>query len=234
MINVARKSISEYISFLKRGVAFSLTRYWDGEMHAIVGRTGKNVDSCEYTSELGDALRKTITNNKDYYHCLYYPMDHRCTRMLRRSFLEYLIEAHSKVLWYDAMVFQNSFTQGNFYLMVQALKDRNTIMVGGEHLRPLVDKFNVMKYFIDIPARNAFEQRNGIEERVKTIAGQYHDPVFVFCAGMASNVFIDDLFGIEATMIDMGSVWDACLQLSTRQWMRKVPEHVVRRNLYGK
>jgi hypothetical protein len=234
VINIIRKGLSEYLAYIQQGVRFSLTRYWDGEMHAIVGRGGKNVDSCAYSPELGEALRQTLQKPKDYYHCLYYPMDHRSTKDLRRQFLEYLIGINSRVPWYDAMVFQSSFCQGSFYPVVQALKNRSSVLVAGEHLRPLADKYKIFTRFIEAPRVDAFAKREEVKAAVRSAVADIKDPVVVFCLGMASNVIIDDLHGeVEATIIDMGSVLDALLKLSTRQWMRSLPDIIVRRNLYG-
>ncbi|MDD5348242.1 MAG: hypothetical protein PHT59_06495 [Candidatus Omnitrophica bacterium] len=233
MINIHKKSLYFWTDMLVKKTRFSLSRYWDGELAAIIGRAGKNCDSCTYFPELGEALRKTIEQPKPYFHCLYFPLNHEGTRNLRRQFIDYLFKIKSQVDWYDAMVFQEAFEHGQFHEMIAALDTRNVIFVGGPHLRP-VEKLLKVQKFIEMPARDAFLERTRIFLDIAMAVEEFDDPVVVFCAGMASNVLIDELHGIAATMIDMGSVWDACLGLNTRIWMRKVSEQIAKRNIYGR
>jgi hypothetical protein len=230
MIDIVFKNLSDYLVMLQKHENFSLSRYWDGELASIMGREGKNCDSCAYTPELKAALRETLITNKPYYHCLYFPEWKGGTKNLQRSFAEYLHEIHCKVVWYDAMVFQAAFCQGSFFDVIKTLSKRNIIFVGGEHLLRVSELMRI-KSFLPIPRQNAFEQIDDICEKIADHVKLIEKPVVVLCAGMASNCIIDRLYGIDATMIDMGSVWDACLKLNSRIWMRKIPEQVIRRNL---
>lgn len=233
MIRIQPTQLSELLQKLDRGESFSFSRYWDGEMACIVGRTGKNVDSCDYTPELRTALISTLVNNKPYYHAIFFPTWHRGTVHLRRQFEEGLLVSKCKVIWHDATMFQKAFELGSFYPVIKSLKKRNCVLIGGEHLRPVTDLLG-LKAFVETPRKNAYEKHVEIEQRICELATGLEQPVFIFCTGMASNCMIDDLYGtIDATMIDMGSVWDAALKLRTRIWMRSIPDNVVRRNLYG-
>lgn len=236
MIRVLSTQLSEYLGKLDREEPFSFTRYWDGEMACMVGRTGRNVDSCDYTDALRLALIATIVNNKPYYHAVYFPMWHRGTVNLRRCFAELLIKLGSRVEWHDAMVFQRAFELGAFYAVIKALRKRNCVLVGGSHLRPVTDLLG-LKGFIEAPRQNAFEQAGRIKDEIRDAALNVKNPVFLFSAGMATNCVVDDLYGeagmAKATMVDMGSVWDATLSLRTRIWMRSIPAPTVRRNIYG-
>jgi hypothetical protein len=233
MIDIVPKPLSDYLKMLSTGQHFSFTRYWDGEMASIVGRTGKNIDSCDYSRELCVALRATIALNKKYYHGLFNPSWSNNTKNLRRQFEEYLLAVNSRVMWYDAMVFQRAFERGGFFPVIKALRARECVLVGGVHLRPVIDILN-LKLFIEAPKTDAFIEIKRIEDDVRDAALNITHPVVIFSAGMASNCIIDDLHGeINATMVDMGSVWDATLSLRTRKWMRSIPEEVVRRNVYG-
>jgi hypothetical protein len=130
------------------------------------------------------------------------------------------------------MIFQRAFESGCFYSIIRALKARHVVFVGGARLHPVENLLSDLT-FIEIPEVNAFNIIDNIKGQIEVAVEEHPDCVVVFCAGMASNVMIDDLYGIPATMLDMGSVWDACLNLNTRQWMKKIPDHIVRRNVYG-
>jgi len=233
MIHIHPLQLNEIVKKLEVKEAFSFTRYWDGEMACIVGRSGKNVDSCDYTDALREALRKTLKEVKPYYHAVFFPTWHRCTTNLRRQFEEYLAGINSPVKWFDAMVFQRAFESGSFSPIMKALKQRNCVFVGGKHLLLLKNLISI-KEFIEIPQKNAFEDSARIKAVIRSICPGLDSPVVIFSAGMASNCVVDDLYGeVSATMIDMGSVWDAVLRLNTRIWMRKIQEHIIRRNIYG-
>jgi hypothetical protein len=227
---IKQKTLSEYLLDIEQKKHFSFTRYWDGEMACMVGREGMNCDSAPYSSALREHLKKTISNNYSYYHSIYWPYNHEGTKNLQVTFDNYL-QAESKIEWFDAMIWQRCFEAGNFHqYVVNALQDKNILFVAGEHIKPIQQKIKV-RDFIPVHDRLAFDNLESTEDE---IVGKYENgDVIIFCAGMASNCMIDDLFpiiGQRVTMLDMGSVWDAYLGYQKRQWIRRVPISLQRKS----
>jgi len=225
-IDIIFKPIEDYVEMINQKKHFSFSRYWDGEIAAILGRSGTNCDGCRYTAELSDELKKTIGNNHEYYHALNFPSDHTGTVNLRNGFVKYLKDTRSGVKWYDAQVWQRSFERGAFAdQVVKPLLTKEIIFIGGEHLESIID-FLPLKKYITISRTDAFSERKDIVKCILSEVEFNKNLIVIFCAGMTSNCVIDEVYpvvGAHVTMLDMGSVWDAYLGLETRQWIRRVP-----------
>ena len=235
MIAIEYKPLSDYVDMLNNGTPFSFSRYWDGEIECMVGRKGLgyNCDKCHYTDALQAALLKTIENNYDYYHAINQPKSNENTKGLQAQFEHLLETMNSKIKWYDFMVFQYAVETGKFYPMLEALRKKPVLFLGGGHLAK-VRELLPRAEFIETPATDAFEKLDEIKAQVKIRVDS--QPVVILCLGMASNVFIDEMFPVYGrliTMIDMGSAWDALLGLKTRRWIRKIDPQIMRKN-YGK
>ena len=232
MIAIDYKPLCDYVDMLNKGISFSFSRYWDGEIECMVGRNGLgyNCDKCHYTDALQKALLKTIENNYDYYHAVNQPKNNENTKGLQAQFERLLESLNSKVKWYDFMVFQYAVETGKFYPMLEALKNKMVLFLGGGHLAKIRELLPNVE-FLETPATDAFDRLDEIESQVKKRI--VNGLVVILCLGMASNVFIDDMFpayGKLITMIDMGSAWDALLGLKTRRWIRKIEPQIMRKN----
>jgi hypothetical protein len=224
-INITFKPIEDYTQMIADKISFSFTRYWDGEIAAILGRSGMNCDGCHYTPGLSEALRKTIENNRGYYHALYFPNDHTGTVNLRNGFIKYLRDVKSNVPWFDAQIWQRSFELGGFtQQVIKALTGKTIMFVGGDHLKSITDRISI-KEFYEIPKIDAFNSIGFIKTDIQMFAEKYPRSIIILCAGMTSNCIIDDLFpviGDRVTILDMGSVWDAYIGVESRRWIRRV------------
>ena len=239
-MNIINKPAGDYLRMLKDKESFSFSRYWDGEISAIVrqmtfdGKIGINCDGCKYLPELRDGLVKSILNNKPYFHAICWPEYHIGTINLRKQFEEWLNAMDSKVEWYDFLVWQRMVEAGNFRVVTRILDERECFFIAGNHLLPSVRLIHNSKFY-EIPKVDAITSRVDIENFIIQTCKSVDKPVFILCAGMASNVIIDELYDVipNATMIDMGSVWDALCGLKTRKWIRMIPEDVLKRNING-
>jgi hypothetical protein len=234
MITIDYKPLFDYVDLLNNGTPFSFSRYWDGEIECMVGRMGLgyNCDKCHYTEGLKKALLKTIENNYDYFHAVNQPKNNQNTKGLQAQFEQLLLSMESKIKWYDFMVFQYAVETGNFFPMIDALRKKKVLFLGGGHLAKIRELLPDAE-FIETPSTDAFDKLSEIESQVKK--RMVNDLVVILCLGMASNVFIDDMFpayGKIITMIDMGSAWDALLGLKSRRWIRKIEPQIMRKN-YG-
>jgi hypothetical protein len=234
MIPIDFKPLSEYVTMLNNGTPFSFGRYWDGEIECMINKKGLgyNCDGCHYTDELREALLKTIKNNYEYYHALNQPKNNIWTKNMQEDFENLLLSMGSKVKWYDFMVFQRAIETGTFLPVVRALKNRNVIFLGGKHFYNIKTILPNVKH-IETPPIDAFVELDNIEKACKFSIDNEKKEVIILCLGMAANVFIDDMFpqyGKKITMLDMGSVWDAMLGHTNRQWIRNINQNVMRRN----
>jgi hypothetical protein len=236
-VNIINKPAGDYLRMLKDQVPFSFSRYWDGEIHCIIrqklpdGKLGKNCDDCLYTDDLRDGLVKSITNAKPYYHAIHWPTEHMGTVNLRAQFEQWLSDIGSKIEWYDFLVWQRMIENGTFRVVTKILDERKCFFIAGEHLLQSV-RLITDSMFYAIPKTDAIERKEDIKKFIHGTCDLIEKPVFLFAAGMASNVIIDELYDVcpTATMIDMGTVWDALCGLKTRKWIRMIPEDVLRRN----
>jgi hypothetical protein len=234
-LNIIYKTLEEYIVLIDAGTPFSFSRYWDGEISCILGRQNINCDGCKYLPELREGLIKSITNQRDYFHAVNWPTHNKNTRTMQTQFYTFLQALAPTMPIYDFMVFQFALEQGRLAPLIHALRKRNTVLVSGFHLAP-IDHYIPYKKFIEIYRVDAIKQKEKIKEDIRQANACIQNPFFIVCAGMASNVIIDELFpeiGKQCSMVDMGSVWDIFVGIKSRIWLRKISDETMRKNRGG-
>lgn len=188
---------------------FAFSRWGDGEWSAVAGKQGKNCDGHKYFADMGKVLRQIVSIKQPYCMGLQ-PIKHKL----------FSLGAKYEQDWIDADILHNASIDGILTDLYDALKDRNVVLIGNERHRNLP----FINTFIEVPKVNAWQQSGNVWASCKTEMTKGKELVFIFCAGMMSNVLIDSLYKSynNATYIDTGSVFDPYLGFNTRSYHKKL------------
>jgi hypothetical protein len=190
---------------IKNNISFAFSRWGDGEWLNVNKFNGKNCDGNIYYSDLGDELKK-IVSVKQYYH------------MGVQTYIQYSVNESMKYTqdWTDADVLHRASINGTLYDFISLLNTVHVVYVGNESLK----KLEFIDEFIEIPYNNCWLSRNEIIDRIKNTFVENTHKVYLFSAGMVSNVFVDRLWKLNNTntYIDVGSVFDPYVGRTTRSY----------------
>ena len=188
---------------LRSGQPFKFSRWGDGEWGCMYGWKGANRDGNEYLPELRQDLIDIIHSEPDYYVGLQpgvlVDVGRGYVPDLREYILHTIFKLRLNLVIGDTLHYASEF--GYLHRLIDALKDREVVVIGAEYFSVLPYKHLVTK------GANSYPDNDEILEK----AGKYIDePVFLVASAMNSNVIIDRLPN-NVTAIDIGSVFDPYL-----------------------
>ena len=202
-------TLEDILFKLETDTPFAFTRWGDGEWFNIRKIQGANCDGNIYYPDLGDALKEIVKTKQDYilgaqdYKTFNLPSD---------------VEDYDQD-WVDADVFHKASMEGRLQPLIETLKGKWVTYIGNEDLKklPFIDEF------ITIPQNNIWLQRDELIKAVRSTFNDQHK-VYCFSAGMATNVFIHDLWleNKTNTYIDVGSVFDPYVGKYTRSYHKNL------------
>ncbi|KKK82408.1 hypothetical protein LCGC14_2803700, partial [marine sediment metagenome] len=203
IIQLAYRGIQHFENLIEKEIPFSFPRYGDGEFSSILGYSGKNCDGVRYTEELRNSLLETLINphlNDEYYYGIL-----AVALRFYRPYIEKFTSIHNlKMTWTEATFLVAANRHGKFSCFLDTLRKRPLLYVGPTYLRKLPDVLGLkIDYFIEIPEKTAFEQREVIRNEI-LIAPSKADFIG-FSAGPASKWLIWSLFpdiGDKYTLFD--------------------------------
>jgi len=206
----------EFLEKLKANEPFSFSRWGDGEWNAIFGKNGQNCDGHKYFEDMGAQLSAIVQGSPEYY------MGMQNLAMTIRGDAINAFNADLGIEWIDADCFHKASIKGFFDTFFEAIKDREVIMVAPERLKSL---YNDMQFrgFVEVPLVDCWHEKDATLNMINSMP--FKDAVILFCAGMPTNVMIDELYqehGKECTFLDMGSVFDPYCGYSTRSYHKKL------------
>lgn len=219
----------QFINKLQKSENFSFARYGDGEFNAILGpsagqNSNMNCDGHRYFKDMGIRLYKILESKPPYIMGLQ-PMAQRL-RGGQADFEELL----NGINWIDADVLhkQSIKTNGNLSELFKALQQRDVILVANENLIPMsgyIFDINLDRYYnqIVISSTDCWLEYKDILKRLNDLI--ITDVVILYCASMASEVLIDDIwnkYGDSVTQIDIGSLFDPFVGEKTRSYHRNL------------
>lgn len=188
--------------------AFAFSRFGDGEFNAILGAEGANCDGHEYFPDLGQSLRRILSQDPTYLMGLQplAVMIHGAKQILPFS---------AGIRWVLADCLQWALVEGRLGKLFDALAEREILLVGPDHLQELARSQGWDHVLV--PTRNCWL---AYDDTVRSLKGALpgDDRVVLFCASMMSNVLIDDLYSWNPanTYLDLGSILDPCAGVHTR------------------
>jgi hypothetical protein len=185
----------------------SFSRWGDGEWFNIEKRPGSNCDGNIYYPDLGDALKAVASVKQPYY------------MGKQKATGCYSAADDFDQDWIHSDIFHWASIEGQLDLLWNSLKDPFVVYIGNDDLKTLP----FINGFINIPPNNVWLQRDKLMEIIKGTIKDRHT-TYLFSAGMATNVFIDELyrFNSENSYIDVGSVFDPYVGKCTRSYHRNL------------
>jgi hypothetical protein len=211
--------LDEFIQKIKAREPLSFSRWGDGEWKAVFDSPGANCDGHEYFPDMNEALRQVLISQPKYIM----GMQNFAVRRMGDQIEQFLLDHDLNIDWKNADVFHHASIKGRFDSFIESLKESESrvFLVGPECLNGL--KF--IDHFIKVSDKNCWKDRAFV---VKTLdyqlTGSDH-AIVLFCASMASNVMIDDLYkhdGPKHTLLDMGSVFMPYVGIANRSYHKDV------------
>lgn len=195
---------------LKNKENFTLSRFGDGEWSAVIGVMGVNCDGHEYFPEMGKKLADILKSNPEYYVATHLKSSDR----LRVEVEDYIKQNNINVNFScSSDLFHMAFVRKQMPEFFEAIKDRKVLVVGPDYLRTYSNNL------VEVSKVNCYLQTDKVIKEIKTHLSK--DLVVLFCASMASNVWIDMLYQREYTLIDLGSALDPYCGIHSRSFHRK-------------
>jgi hypothetical protein len=208
---------------LRENQPFSFSRWGDGEWEAVLNlkdQSEANCDGHQYFDSMRVELQNIIKKKVPYmlgmqrlaYHKM---MGRKIDHFLRSNKLK-----ANDLWWVDADVFHDASMGGRIMPLFEELKKKNIILVGPAYLKEF-KHFNFD--FVEIPQVNAWTERERIIGEIKTIIDHKKVDAVLFCAGMTSNWFVDQLHGnFPGFILDIGSLLDPFVGKKTRNYHKKL------------
>jgi len=206
------------LEMIKCEKPFSFARYGDGEWNCILhpSLTTYNVDRHIYYPDLSEALKKVLRSRPKYTLGLQeYAMKkggEEINAWLKENGLDGL-------RWVDADVFHNASINNTLGQFMDELSYRETVFVAPQYLAS-----NIHDEFIAVPQLNGWLEHDRILKELKDVLDYCDNAVVVFCAGMMSNVLIDEMFHFDPThtYIDLGSALDPYAGVEKRSYHHQI------------
>ena len=208
----------DIVNKLRNNEPFSFSRFGDGEFNAMLGKRGANCDGHHYFPDMGRALVDVLDSQRED-QTYYLGMQNLAKRL--NGELPAFQEMTEGIDWCNAdVIHYQNIKHNNLDDLLDALKGRSVTLVGGLHLMPLADE-NGWR-FIDIPAKDCWNQFDHTEERITNMNWRT-DEVVLYCASMMANVLVDSFIEFRYyTQIDIGSAFDPYVGKLSRSYHKKM------------
>jgi hypothetical protein len=239
------RNVNYYVQRLKVGQPFTHARYNDGEWLTLFGYyTFRNSNKCTFEKGLSVAMIQALKNNRPYDHAL---LSHALWRY--GLHIKEFLERHKiKVKWVKGDVILNGMLSGDLFPMMEQIRKYKVLYVGPVHTRRLERSgFFPLADHVLPPAQNAHRDKKRILAEVMSKIEKHGINFVGWSSGLASKVFIDDVFEMtagEITQVDFGSSFDGFYKPlphvkpgGSRSYIRKGKrnwELILRQNIEGK
>jgi hypothetical protein len=206
--------LSWYVDRLFAGEQLRFARYGHGEWKTILGHPGW---ICRPEHQECPDARQPLLDSLGQPGVTY---------GLQRDSLRRYSTAIPEGDWVDADVFHRAAIAGELFPLMQALRGRELVIVGGGYLRAIRAELPCRR-FVEVPEQDCFVAR----DQVEAIARQQARPgvVIALCCSILAPVLVA---GVDegATLIDFGSVFDVFVRPS-RGYQRHMQPWTIARNL---
>ena len=206
--------VAVFAEWIATSVPVAFSRWGDGEWQAIFGVAGATCDGQVYSGALRSALSAVLQRPSMVLRGLQ-PL---AWRRYRSEIQGWLARRRLSVPWIDADVFAQASKRGHLDPLIDALRQRPTILVGPPHLRGLT----VLSQgtFIPVAPTDAFAGWKATLTDILYAAKA--DPSAVIClsTGPAAKLLIDAGYHArpDLTWLDCGSLWDPYVGMDSRSY----------------
>jgi hypothetical protein len=206
---------------LNQNKHFSLSRWGDGEWESALHLKNQNEANCDghqYFDSMSDELSSILLRNPNYYFGM---QELAYLKMMGNKIDKFLKANKIRVNWINADAFHFASVRGELNSFFEALNNKRILLVGPSYLKNV----NILSFdLIEVPPVNCWLKRDEILNAILMENGKYD--VVLFCAGMTSNWFVDQLHGkFKGFVIDVGSLLDPYAGKETRNYHRKLKIH---------
>ena len=215
---VTLENVTEWI---QTGTPFTLTRWGDGEWHAVFGRKhGHNCSGQDYVPKLGKHLRRVLRQRPTYLLEL-----KKWEKVFGDRVDTWLLdEGLDSLDWIAPDILHRASAKGRLAPVIAALQEApDFLVIGPAHLRAAQGTLGFRR-MIEVPSTNAFSALDFLRAQAFTVAATLpRGAVISVSASMAANILVDDLyrrFGSDLIIIDTGSLWDPYAGVLSRSYMR--------------
>ncbi len=212
------RSVHDYVEALRVGRPFAQANYGDGEWGCLLGNAGKNVNGEVYEPELAEGLRRTLLEPVPGMLFGTNP-----GRRLGPAADRFIADHGLKSLaWVDKEILSGANVRGELRPFLEALRKRDVVLVGPQHLMGLPGYVVGLHDFVLVPDATAWREADDTASVVAELLQARPDAVVLFCAGMASNLMIPTLWSRfpDATFLDLGATLDPYVGRFTRKGYR--------------
>jgi hypothetical protein len=201
---------------LEHQIPFSLSRYGDGEWNAIFNKAGNNCDGHEYFTDMGAELKQAVLSEPEYLMGIQpLTMSHYRDKVVDFA-------GDLDIDWVNSDVLHDANIKEQLKRFFNVLRDQPVIMIAPTRLQDVPFHYG---RFVEVPLKNCWLEKSRIEKELFEVLPQVGYAVLLFCASMATNVMIHDLYkyyGTQVTMIDAGSIFDPYCGFNTRRYHEKM------------
>lgn len=207
-----------YYNRILEGNPFQQANFGDGEWQTILGWIGKtNSDHITYTKEMQEVLSKTLTDSRFTF------VGTNCGVKILEDVKTWIKENKCTDLpWVYKETITNANCNGHIGRLFKLFRERDVVLVGGEHLRNL-DLFPNAT-FVEVPRYGAFELYEKIGDRVHRVSNE--KSIVLFSAGFMTNAcewyMLKEYPEMRNNfMIDMGAIFDPYVGVYSRSAYKK-------------
>lgn len=216
----------QLLNKLENKEPFSLIRWWDWERLSVFDCEIDHyaADWTLYYPEQWEALRKILRSNPKYYMW----MQTLGYWLYKKQIDEYLKQIKSTTQWIDSDLLHNQSWNSELTWFFEVLNNNNVIIIWPERLK-WINKLIHYTDYIEIPLTTAFLSIDEIEQKIRSLLEWREYSILLFAAAATSNILIDRLYkdyGHIHTMIDIWSVFEPYVWLSTRKYHKNVLDRI--------
>lgn len=217
--------IEYYVSLLHNHTPFAITRWSDGDWPCVLGHKGRNTDKHDYSAKLRRDLTEVLLSRPTYTMAIQ-PFLTRQPK-LANEVNDWMVEHDLRFDWVTGDTFCHALIRDEFDRFITMLRQRTVILVGPQRLRPLT-LFPVSQY-VEVPLLNCHEECERVTDQTSQAIDELGvEPVVSISAGMSANVIVDRLHRRHpnATLIDIGSIWEPFVGVTCRRYHADVIKRV--------
>jgi predicted O-methyltransferase YrrM len=217
--DLKKHPLSYYVDRLQRGERLGFARYGDGEWLAILSYLDRrNSNGCIFTPKLRDALREVLRNNRPYEHAIL----RIARRKLAREIGAFLEREKIEVEWTIGDMLLDESLAGNLWPLIDQIRRRTVVYIGPPHLRGINDTFFRIARYVEVPPRDAIEERERIVSEALDAIETTGADFLGISSGLHAKVFIDDIWSASnVSIMDFGSMFDGYFNVKSRSYIRK-------------
>lgn len=225
-----------YIARLQTADPFCFVRYGDGEFQAmgiLPTTNNQNCDGHKYFADMGDELRQTLEPNSDHF---VRAIGHMATANNGRELIHDYLTQHALDTqnWHDTETFLEASLKGQLNPLVKYIRNQKTVYICPDVLKMFVYNNLRVNHTVTIPTKNAYLEINKIEKTTINLIRKTKPTLILISGGPMAKVLLYRLFikhGVQADMLDLGSLWDGYVGRNTRSHTRKLTKQFKAHNL---